>query len=186
MRLFPWLLVTFCWPCVGEVSSSISLSNGVHLMIETTFGTPTGQQVIKAAMAPATGNSFYRIFRDQNGLAVYAYELQVERSSGGDEFRLTARPAGNSFMHRFPDADGGKPTPTLSALRELPVMHSGDRVPFPVFAMEGSGLSVVDTIELKLDGGPAGGRGAESFRFAGLKVYSNRVLASAPAQAVVS
>ncbi len=164
----------------------IDLSNGVHLKIETTFGNPTGQQVIQAALSPASGDSFYRIFRDQNGLAVYAYQLLVDRPGGGDDFRLTVKPAGTGFAQAFPGADGGKPVPTIAADRELPWVHSGDKVPFDVFELAGTGQKVVDTIELSIEPGSRGQQRGGLLRFAGLRVYINRTLVPSPQAGIVS
>ena len=170
-RLIAFVVVS-AGACHGQVPTvnSISLSNGVHLRIESSLGRPTPQQVISAAMAPASGNSFYRIFRDQNGLAVYAYELMVERLTSQTEFRLTLKPAGAGLERVFPRANGGKPTPTLSATRQLATLHSGDRVEIPVFEMAGTGQPVVDGIELRLDSAPPPARSGDALRFAGLKV----------------
>ncbi len=180
MRILSALI--FLLPVPGT-AQSIDLSNGVHLRIETSFGNPTGQQVIQAALSPASGDSFYRIFRDQNGLAVYAYELMVDRPGGGDDFRLTVKPAGVSFSQAFPGADGGKPVPTISANRELPWVHSGDKIPFNVFEMAGTGLKIVDTIELSIE---PGARSKGLLRFAGLRVSINRTLVPSPQSGIVS
>jgi hypothetical protein len=72
-----------------------------------------------------TGDSFYRIYRDPSGLAVFAYELKVERSSDGTQFRASALPAEDDFAAKFPNADGGKPTPTLSEVHRSPLLDSG-------------------------------------------------------------
>src|SRR3984957_913740 len=49
----------------AQVSSDVALSNGVQLTINTRAqeGTPVA---LKASLEPASGNSFYRIFRDDN------------------------------------------------------------------------------------------------------------------------
>ena len=177
-----------CSTCSGQGTpsvSAISLSNGVQLRIETVFGRPTGQQVITAEMAPATGNSFYRVFRDQNGLAVYAYELLVERLEGANDFRLTVKPAGAGLERSFPRADGGKPTPTPSEDRQLTTLHSGDRVDLPIFEISGTGNAVVDGIELRVDSASPRARPGDTFRFAGLKISINQGLVSATASKAV-
>src|SRR5580700_9979940 len=108
--------------CFGQVSSNVSLSNGVQLSIACKSDTGA----LKIGLEPASGNSFYRIFRDENNLAVFAYELAVERTPDGDHFRITAKPAGEDFATKFPNADGGKPTPTLGEPRQSPLLASGD------------------------------------------------------------
>ena len=171
-------LLTLLLPCVvlGQGTASIDLSNGVSLQIESSYA--------QASMAPASGNSFYRLFLDANHLVVYSYELQVERPAGSDEFHLTLKPAGDGFAKRFPGADGGKPVPTIAAARELPVLHSGDRFPVDVFEIAGQGQKAVDTISLRTDGkGPRGGGG---FHLSGLKMYVNRVLVAGPSGYTVS
>src|SRR5215472_8783867 len=76
----------------AQSSSTITLSNGVQLTVEASFGQPTGQQSLKVGMTRASGDSFYRIFRDQNDLAVFAYELGVSLSDSGAEVEFTAKP----------------------------------------------------------------------------------------------
>jgi hypothetical protein len=87
---------------VAQVSSNVALSNGVQLSIDARAeeGTPVA---LKASLEPASGDSFYRIFRDQNNLAVYAYELVVTRTPDGQQFRVTAKPATEDFAARFPN-----------------------------------------------------------------------------------
>ena len=84
-------------------------------------------------MKPATGNSVYRILRDDTGLAVWAYELVVDRLPDGDHFQIVAKPAGQEFAAKFPNADGGKPTPTFPIPIESPPLGAGgtftDRYP---------------------------------------------------------
>ncbi len=155
------LALGFAGMALGQTSSSISLSNGATLRILSTFDKPE--------MAPASGNSFYRLFRDQTGLVIYAYELAVDRPGQGREFRLTAKPAGDAFAVRFPNADGGKPSPTLSEPRELPPLTPGKSVSIAVFELPGSGPSAVDTVELQMDSESKG-----TLRFDGLKVSINQ------------
>ena len=175
MRRLAVLMLVSTAAALGQASSTISLSNGATLRIHTTFGKPE--------MAPASGNSFYRIFRDQSSLFVYAYELAVDRPAEGHEFRLTIKPAGDAFAAQFPNADGGKPTPTLSEPRQLPPLTSGKSASIDVFELPGTGEKVVDTVELEIDAGSktAGGQ----LRFDGLKVSAGqKVISTAQAQAV--
>src|SRR6266436_417382 len=65
--------------CFPQASSTISLSNGLELRIAANLGQPTGEETLHIEMHRASGDSFYRIFRDQNNLAVFAYELAVRR-----------------------------------------------------------------------------------------------------------
>src|SRR5580693_9760821 len=109
----------------GQISSTVSLSNGVQMQITTQIGQPTGQQTVNVEMVRASGDSFYRIFRDQNNLAVFAYELVIHLDPSGNRLRAVAKPAETGFAARFPDADGGKPTPTLSSDQNLDAITSG-------------------------------------------------------------
>src|ERR1700747_3334470 len=117
-RAVAFLLGCCCF-CAGQDGASFSLSNGVQLRITTSVGNPTGQQTITTELQPVSANSFARVFRDQTGLAVYAYVLVVDRPTGDDEFHLLVRPAAGRFAREHPDADGGKPTPTVSEQREI-------------------------------------------------------------------
>ena len=166
--------------CYAQVSSTVALSNGVELRVTTNPGQPTGEENLKIEMARASGNSFYRIFRDQNNLAVFAYELAVDRAANGNEIRITAKPAETAFAARFPNADGGKPVPTLSAERDLRPLRSGERAEIGLFELAGMGLKVIDTIEVRLNQGGASAGPGVRLRFAGLKVYINHAIASGP------
>lgn len=153
-------------------TESVTLSNGVQVSIQTSLGKPTGTTSVEVEMERASGDSFFRIFRDQNHLAVFAYELEVARA-GADGFRLTTRPAGTEFAIRFPDADGGKPTPTVSEDKDYAV-NSGEPVNIAIYELEGQGLTVVDTIQIGLrsdDGEASSGQ----LRFSGLTVSVNGV-----------
>jgi len=105
---------------------------------------------VKIQQARAGGNSFYRIFRDQNDLVVFVYELAVDRSPDGEIFNITTRPATTNFAARFPNADGGKPAPTLSAEQRLPPCAPVNTRISDSSSSAGVGLKVVDTIEVRV------------------------------------
>jgi hypothetical protein len=152
--------------CQAQLSSTISLSNGVRLQVSADLGQPTGQQTMNVEMARASGNSFYRIFRDQNQLAVYAYELAVDLTPNGQALRATAKPATDEFAARYHDANGGKPVPTLSSTHEMGPLASGQSARLELFDIPGLGLKVSETILVKIGGEPSGG----TLRFSGLRV----------------
>src|SRR5580698_7632444 len=111
----------------GQISSLITVSNGVQIEITADLGKPTGQEQLTVEMARASGDSFYRIFRDQNKLAVFAYELVLRLAASGDRITATAKPTETEFAARFPGADGGKPVPTLSSEQQIGTISSGQR-----------------------------------------------------------
>src|SRR5579864_9432733 len=179
MRKATALIILLAAEGLAQVSSNISLSNGVQLTIACTGGLNR----LNVELEPATGNSFYRIFQDDNNLAVFAYELLVERTPDGDHFRVTAKPAGEDFAARFPNADAGKPTPTLAEPRESPLLASGDRfsVDLPVIPGVAENLSDVIQIRLNQRGVSSPDQAAQAsatLRFVGLKVYVNSELVS--------
>jgi hypothetical protein len=171
----------------GQASSTISLDNGLSFSISATLGTPAETERLNVEMFRASGDSFYRVFKDQSGLAVFAYELELARASGENEFRVTARPAGDGFASRFPGADGGKPVPTLSADREF-VIHvssgtgsggaAGNSAEIGLFTLEGQGLKVIDVarvtaIEAGAPGAAQSGQQTPLLRLSGLRVSIN-------------
>ena len=130
-------------------TSTISLSNGVKIEVSTSLGLPTGQQSISVEMVRASGDSFYRIFRDQNHLAVFAYELAFDLLN--DRLRVTGRPAETAFAARYSSADGGKPVPTLMSEQQIGLLSSGQKAEIGLFQLEGMGLKVIDTIHMLID-----------------------------------
>jgi hypothetical protein len=134
----------------AQVSSDVALSNGLQLTINTRAQEGT-QVTLKASLEPASGNSFYRIFRDENNLAVFAYELMVTRTPDGRQFRVTGRAATQDFAARFPNADGGKPTPTLSSPLESPLLSSGERFVIPIPSDPGLKQTLSDTVQIRLN-----------------------------------
>jgi hypothetical protein len=178
MRIPITLIVTLTANGFAQVSSNVSLSNGVQLDI-TCNSNPSG---LKIDLEPASGNSFYRIFRDENDLAIFAYELQVERTPDGDHFRVTAKPAGDDFATRFPNADAGKPTPTLPEPRQSPLLASGDKFTIDIAVIPGLG-NLSDTLQVRLNarGTPSeqASQAAAPLRFVGLKVQINGQVVSA-------
>jgi hypothetical protein len=96
MRILTALLALQLSTCLAQTSSTISLSNGIRLKITANTGTNASDN-LKVEMKPATGNSVYRILRDDTGLAVWAYEPVVDRLPDGDHFQIIAKPAGNEF-----------------------------------------------------------------------------------------
>jgi hypothetical protein len=170
--------------CSAQTTSTISLSNGVQVQISNKMGKPTGQQTIGVEMLRASGNSFYRIFRDQNKLTVFAYELMLNLSASGDRLTATAKPVETEFASRFPNADGGKPVPTLSSDQSTRTLASGQSADIGLFELEGMGLKVIDTIRLKMDDDPAAASGR--IRFSDLKVTANRSPLAKSAQSAVS
>jgi hypothetical protein len=168
--------------CSAQVSSVVSLSNGIQLRIyaQSAEGTPVA---LKTEIQPASGNSFYRIYKDENGLAVFAYELAVERTADGEQFRVTAQSAGSEFATQFPNADGGKPTPTISEPRESPLLSSGDQFTIEIPTDPGLQQTITDTVQVRLNqrGAPPSEPGAQSpaqLRFVALSVNINGKLVS--------
>jgi hypothetical protein len=160
----------FCW---GQISARVSLSNGVQLTVDTRSddGTPV---TLKTSLEPASGDSFYRIFRDENNLAVFAYELEVTRTADGQNFRIRAEAATVAFAAKYPNADGGKPTPTLSTTLESPLLSSGEHFTIPIPSNPGLGQNLSDTVQILLGQRGElneGGTASAQIRFAGLKVY---------------
>ncbi len=181
MRIAACLLAAVA-SIVAQVSSNVALSNGVQLSIDARAeeGTPVA---LKASLEPASGDSFYRIFRDQNNLAVYAYELVVTRTPDGQQFRVTAKPATEDFAARFPNADGGKPTPTLSSPLESPPLSSGNKFVIPIPADPGLHQTLSDTVQIRLNqrgatAADAGAQPSDQIRFSALKVSVNNQPAS--------
>jgi hypothetical protein len=170
--------------CAAQTSSTVMLSNGVQLDVVSNLGTPTGQQTISVEMVRASGKSFYRVFRDQNQLAVFAYELVVDLVSNGERLSVVARPAETQFAARFPGADGGKPVPTLSSDQQAGTLASGQSANIGLFELQGMGLTVTDTVRMRLDQkqGAASGR----IQFAGLRVSVGGKQLSSTAPAAVS
>jgi hypothetical protein len=168
--------------CQAQTSAGVSLSNGVQLTISNASdnarsdnaGSDATPLTLKSSLEPASGDSFYRIFRDENNLAVFAYELEVVRTQDGQNFRISAKPATEAFATRYPNADGGKPTPTLSAVAESPLLHSGERFTIPIPTNPGLGQDLTDVIQIRVGergGANNGAAGSAQIRFAGLKVY---------------
>jgi hypothetical protein len=159
--------------CLAQQSSDIALSNGIRFRIIANAGTDTPGP-LKIEMKAATGNSVYRIFHDESGLAVYAYEIVIDRLPDGDHFQVIAKPAGEEFAAKFPDADGGKPTPTFSTSLQSPPLSSGGRFTIDIPTNPGWFEHRTDTVEVQP--GPRGDREAQSpplLRFVGLKVSIN-------------
>jgi hypothetical protein len=145
--------------CRAQVSSIVSLSSGIQLEIKADFGQPTGEQTLRVEMARATGDSFYRIFYDQNKLAVFAYELSVERAaSNPNALHLTAKPAETEFAARYPNADAGKPVPSLSSDHEFGPLISGKTAELGLFEIPGMGVKVSESIKVSMNqtGGAVG------------------------------
>lgn len=170
------------WAAAGlaQVSATVSLSNGVQLSI-TTHSDNGAPPAWNASLEPATGNSFYRIFRDENNLAAFAYELEVVRTADGENLRITAKLATDDLAARFPNADGGKPTPTFSAALQSPLLSSGQQFTIPVPTNPGLGQKLTDVVQVRIaqrGGGIAGGQNSAQIRFSGLKVSINGSLAS--------
>ncbi len=179
MRAILLPLLAAAW-CHAQVSADVALSNGVQVGIATLTGNGTPVSLM-ADLEPASGDSFYRIFRDENNLAVFAYELEVTRTADGDNFRATAKPATDAFAARFPNADGGKPTPTLSTTLESPVLHSGESFQIPISANPGLGQTLTDSVHVLLHPtGTANNTPVASarIRFDSLKVFIQGTLAS--------
>ncbi len=170
--------------CAAQISSTVTLSNGVQLEVVSNLGTPTGQQTITVEMVRASGKSFYRIFRDQSRLAVFAYELVVDLVSNGERLSVVAKPVETEFAARFPAADGGKPVPTLSSDQQAGMLASGQSADIGLFELQGMGLKVIDTVRMRLDQkqGAASGR----IQFSGLRVSLGGKQVSGTVPAAVS
>ena len=166
----------------AQLSSSISLSNGVGIDVSANLGQPTGQQTLTVEMARASGNSFYRIFWDQNHLAVYGYELQVELTTGGNALTAVAKPAGDQFAARYPNADAGKPVPTLSADQILGPLGSGQSATLDLFEIPGMGLHLTETVRVQFGAETGGG----ALKFSSLRVAIDQKQVAGPAPGSVA
>jgi len=177
--------------CFAQHSSVISLSNGIRFRITQHRKGSTPDQ-LKVEMKPASGSSFYRIFRDQNGLAVYAYEVVFERLPDGEHFQIVVKPAGNEFAAKFPNADGGKPTPTLAMPLESPPLGPGGQFTVDIPTNPGFFEHRSDVIQVQPDvrAGSSAASGLPApplLRFAALRVFVNgkQVLSNDPGRTVV-
>jgi hypothetical protein len=177
-------LVAISGMCLAQLSSTVTLSNGIEVQVSANLGQPTGQEKLTVEMVRASGNSFYRTFWDQNNLVVFAYELAINRSSDGNEFRFVAKPVGTEFAARFPQADAGKPVPSLSSEHDFRPLHSGDHDEIGLFEIPGMGLTVNDSIRVALDEQRSASTGA--FQLSGLKVSINGTPSAGPARVTVS
>ncbi|HLG96136.1 MAG TPA: hypothetical protein VKX49_07480 [Bryobacteraceae bacterium] len=174
--------------CSAQVSSTVSLSNGVQVRI---FAQPPPDPAsgMRTDLRPATGSSFYRIYWDQNGLAVFAYEVGVERTSEGRQFRITARPAGDDFAGRFPNADAGKPVPTLSEPRQSSLLNPGERFMIDIPTDPGLAQNIQDVVQVQVNQrvAPSERDSSGPLHFAALQVRADgRLLSSAAGGAVVA
>src|SRR5260221_6631990 len=170
----------------GQASSVVSLSNGVQLRV----GIRGTGNSLKAEMEPASGNSFYRIFKDENNLAVFAYEIVVDRTADGERFHIIAKPAGGEFAAQFPNSDGGKPVPTLSVPLESAFLPSGGRFDVAIPTNPGTRENVTDSIRVTLNrrGAPTADSGTATsgrIRFVNLKVSIQGRVATAPGPGAV-
>ncbi len=163
-------LIVLLVATVCQAADKVTLSNGVQVTIDTSLGHPTGTTTITTSMVRATGDSFYRIFRDQNNLSVFAYELRLGRSADHN-FEVTARPATADFASRFPNSDAGKPTPTFSSPQSFN-LDSGQDAAIPVFNLEGQGLDVIDTVSFNFEPKADDNSGA-SLQFSNLRININ-------------
>jgi hypothetical protein len=165
------MLLAAAAACYAQVSAQVALSNGVRVTITTQ--SDSGAPKLNISLQPASGDSFYRIFRDDNNLAVFAYELEVARTADGENFRVTAKPATEDFAARFPNADGGKPVPTLSAPLQSPLLSSGEGFTIPIPTAPELGQTLTDRVQILMGergGGSQGTAGSAKIRFSGLKV----------------
>jgi hypothetical protein len=148
---FPAVILTLPLAvCFARMSSVATLPNGIRVEVTTDPGNNAGDP-LKAELKPATYNSVYRIFHDQSGLAVYAYELVVERLPDGIHFQITAKPAGEEFAARFPYADGGKPTPTMPIPAESPPLGPEGRFTVEIPTNPGLFEHRTDTVTVQPD-----------------------------------
>jgi hypothetical protein len=190
MRILTALFALQLTLCLAQTSSTISLSNGIRVKVTANTGSNTSNDAsdnLKVEMKPATGNSIYRILRDDTGLAVWAYELVVDRLPDGDHFQIVAKPAGQEFAAKFPNADGGKPTPTFPIPIESPPLGAGGTFTVDIPTNPGLFEHRTDTVQVQPDPrddgkSGTGGPPAPMIRFSNLKVSiaGKPVLANGP------
>ena len=190
MRTTLAIWIAFGTAAFGQFSATVALSNGVRLEIQTQ-PQPGAASGLKVEIQPASGNSFYRIYRDQNNLAVFAYRLEVERTSDGMQFRLTAGPSGDEFAARFPNADLGKPTPTLSEPIASALLNPGESFTIDIPTDPGLQLKIADVVQVQLNqrGTPVetGAQNSAQLRFVALRVRGGgKLLSSGPGGAIVA
>ena len=167
--------------CLAQAPATATLGNGLRLRFVTDSGNGTPGP-LKTELRLASYNSVYRIFRDDTGLAVYAYELRVELTPDGDHFRLSAEPAGTEFAAKVPYADGGKPTPTLPRPIVSTPLDPGGKFTVDIPTNPGLWEHRTDTVEIQPGASviPRTDRKAPpaKLRFTGLQVFINGKLVS--------
>lgn len=168
--------------CLAQPSSLISLSNGIQVSV-VSAGASTPDP-LRTEMKPASGHSVYRIFRDETGLAVFAYELVVDRTDDGVHFRVVAKPAGDEFMAKFPTADGGKPAPTFPQPLESAPLNPGGKFTIEIPTNPGWFEHRADIVQVQpgANGDRQGKKTPAStrLRFAALRVTINGEAIAAP------
>ena len=183
-------LVAIILPVFAQPSSMVSLSNGIQVRVVTrTDKAPPDP--LKVEIKAATGNSVYRIFKDETGLAVYAYELVVDRLDDGLHFQVTAKPAGDEFMAKFPNADGGKPTPTLPRPYQSVPLNPGGQYTIEIPTNPGYFEHRTDVVQVQP--GADGDRGKNGrvtpasarIRFSALRVAINGQIVPSPGAGAV-
>jgi len=185
--LIAWLMVASSASLsMAQLTSTVALSNGVEVKVTANLGQPTGAETLTVEMARASGNSFYRTFKDQNHLTVFAYELSVGLSSDGKELHFVGKPVENEFAARYPNADAGKPVPTLSSDHDFMPLESGQDDQIGLFEIPGMGLRVADSVKAILHAPDESAGSGGPLRFASMKVSINGTPSAGPARASVS
>ncbi len=132
---------------VGQQFRSATASNS-----ESTRARRTARRCgSRPSSSPRPGTASIACIATRTDLVVFAYELAVERTPDGDQVRAIARPATTEFAARFPNADGGKPAPTLSATRESGLLSSGGRFAIEIPTDPGLRQTITDTVQIRIN-----------------------------------
>ncbi len=98
---------------------------------------------------------------------------QVTRTADGENFRVTAKPATEAFAARFPNADGGKPTPRFPRRWNRLCLAQAQASTIPIPSAPGLGQTLTDTVQILLAQRGLVNQstaGSPQIRFSGLKV----------------
>jgi hypothetical protein len=180
MRILSPLLALQLATCFAQTSPTITLGNGIRLKVTVKTGN-NDPDPLKPEMQPAAQNSVYRILRDESSLAVWAYEVVVDRLQDGVHFQIVVKPAGEEFAAKFPNADGGKPVPTMPRPIESGTLAAGAGFTIEIPTNPGLFQHRTDTVQVEPDPRSDGGaaprvRTVPQIRFNGLRIAINGTL----------
>jgi hypothetical protein len=128
------------------------------------LSTGSGRSVlsVRSQALPARNHLVHRLFTDETGGILFAYDLWIQPSPSARQFRVLVKPFEPHFENQprfqnFSKSSSAKAIPTFAKQTGIKILDDGDKISLDLLINEKGGLKIVDVIRATFDRSTLGG-----------------------------